>query len=160
MSQRPKPHAGHLVKRAGGLDREEIYKDAGAWFWDQEIFDYAYERLGTLRQPDCRILVKASDRKEAGLKKMNWRRLIDDYCDDELGIVIRRLLDDKAFRTNTERAAAFIKETGAKRATYYRRMAEIKKYRPSKKVKRIVLARKTRPTTSRPLDGLVEEDEE
>ena len=27
MSQRPKPHAGHLVKRAGGLDREEIYKD-------------------------------------------------------------------------------------------------------------------------------------
>ena len=138
---------------------EEMYKEVGNWYWDQEIFDYSYERLTVLKSPDCRIFTKAYGRKKAGLERMNWQRLIDEYCDDEIGMAVRRLLDDKAYRTNTERAASFVTETGADRATFYRRMAEIKSYRPSTKPNRIVLARSTQTSTSRPVDGLIEGEE-
>ena len=63
-----------------------MYKEVGTWFRDQEIFDYVYERLESLKAPDCRLYVKAYNRKKAGLKNLNWRRLIDDYCDDKEGL--------------------------------------------------------------------------
>ena len=127
----------------------EVYRQVGEWFWDQEIFDYVYERLESLKRPDMRILKKASDRKKAGMKLMSWQQLIDDYCDDEIGLAVRSLLNDSSYRSNTERAIRFIEQTGADRATFYRRMKEIKSYCPSEKIERIVLSR-TAPPISTP----------
>ena len=43
---------------------------------------------------------------------------------------VRRLLDDKKYETNEARAEAFSEKTKAHRATFYRHLAQIKRYRP------------------------------
>lgn len=118
----------------------EVYKQAARWFWDQEIYDYIHGRLSDLRQPDCRLLVKAANRKKAGLELMDWRRIIDEYVDDAVGLTVRRLLDDQTFLTNVARVKAFEEMTGYDRATFYRRMRDLERYRPAEKVPRLLLA--------------------
>ena len=76
-----------------------------------------------LREPDVRLFVKAYNRKKAGLAQMGWHDLIDTHVDDALGLAVRRLMDDRSFKSNTARADAFKTETGADRATFYRRLA-------------------------------------
>ena len=38
---------------------------------DQEIYDYAWDRLDALREPDVRLFVKAYNRKKANLAKLD-----------------------------------------------------------------------------------------
>ena len=136
-------------------DWSEVYREVGKWFWDQEIYDYAWERLDVLREPDVRLFVKAYNRKKAGLAKMAWHKVIDAQVDDELGLVVRRLLDDSSFPSNTARAETFRNETGADRATFYRRLRQIRRYRPATRPPRIVLGRTVPPNEPRPADGIV-----
>ena len=136
-------------------DWAEVYREVGEWFWDQEIYDYVWEDLDVLREPDMRLFVKAFNRKKAGLTKMDWHKLIDAHVDDEFGLAVRRLLDDPSFPSNTARAEAFGKETRADRATFYRRLRQIKRYRPATKPPRIVLGRTAPPNEPRPADGVV-----
>jgi hypothetical protein len=139
-------------------DWAEVYREVGTWFWDQEIFDYVWERLETLKKPDMRLFVKAHNRKKAGLAKMDWRKLIDDHIDDHvddhvddaLGLAVRRLLDDQSYESNDARAKAFIRETEAHRSTFYRRLAQIRRYRPLEKPPRIVLTHTAPPVEPRP----------
>ena len=138
-------------------DWTEVYRQAGTWFWDQEIYDYVYERLGVLRQPDCRLFVRAYNRKKGGMSSLNWKQLIDSYCDDEIGLTVRKLVDDESFETNTARAKAFCELTGADRSTFYRRMKEIRRYRPTNAVEQIILQRRVPPNQQRPADGQVPE---
>lgn len=140
-------------------DWNEMYRYVGNWFWDQEIYDYVHERIDVLRQPDARLFVKAFNRKRAGMKQLDWRQLIDDYCDDSHGIAVRELLDDDSFPHNTARAEAFCERTGASRPTFYRRKADIKRYRPSSVIPRIILEHSDQPVTERPKDGFVPSDD-
>jgi hypothetical protein len=119
----------------------EVYQEAATWFWDQEIFDYVHERLAGLKQPDCRLFVKAYQRKKAGLKTMPWQAVIDDHIDDEVGMVVRKLMVDDSFPNNTARAKAFVEITDCDRATFYRRLAEIRRCQPTSPVKRLLLIR-------------------
>ena len=73
---------------------EEVYKNVGSWFWDQQIFDYAYARIGILKRPTIRIFIKAYEWKVAGLKELKWQSIIDGHCQDETGQKLIRLLDD------------------------------------------------------------------
>jgi hypothetical protein len=136
-------------------DWAEVYREVGKWFWDQEIYDYAWERLDVLREPDVRLFVKAHNRKKAGLAKMAWHKVIDAHVDDELGLAVRKLMDDGSYPSNTARAANFVEETGADRATFYRRLRQIRRYRPTTKPSRIVLERTAPPDEPRPADGVV-----
>ncbi len=136
-------------------DWSEVYREVGGWFWDEEIYDYVWERLGDLKEPDMRLFVKAHNRKRAGLSTMNWRKLIDDYLDDALGLEVRRLMDDPSFKSNTDRAQAFTERTKANRATFYRRLAQIKRYRPQAMPGRIILKHSAPPVEARPADGEV-----
>ena len=136
-------------------DWSEVYCEVGEWFWDQEIYDYVCDRLDMLKPPDMRLFVKAYNRKKAGLVTMDWRKLIDEHVDDGLGLVVRRLLDEKKYESNEARAEAFRKETKAHRATFYRRLAQIKRYRPRVKPERIILKRTVPPDEARPADGVV-----
>ena len=52
-------------------DWVEVYREAGTWFWDREIFDYVRNRLRDLKAPDMRLFVKAYNRKKAKLPTMN-----------------------------------------------------------------------------------------
>jgi hypothetical protein len=136
-------------------DWSEVYREVGKWFWDQEIYDYVWERLDVLREPDVRLFVKAYNRKKAKLPKLDWRKLVDAHVDDGLGLAVRRLMDDPSFSSNKARAAAFNEETGADRATFYRRLRQIRRYRPTAKPPRIVLGRAAPPDEPRPADGMV-----
>jgi hypothetical protein len=120
-------------------DWEEVYREASKWFQDQEIFDYVYERLHLLREPDLRILVKAYNRKRSGMRHMTWQALIDSYCDDHVGMVVRRLVEDPSYETEEAKVAAFEKETNRDRSTYFRRKARIERYRPTGKVRKLSL---------------------
>ncbi len=134
-------------------DWAEVYREVGTWFWDQLIYDYVWERLDALREPDVRLFIKAYNRKKAGLARMTWQKVIDAQVDDEIGLVVRRLIDDDSFSSNVARAAAFIEITKADRATFYRRLRQIRRYRPAAKPARIVLGRTEPPKEQRPDDG-------
>lgn len=136
-------------------DWSEVYREVGAWFWDQQIYDHVGDRLGDLKEPDMRLFVKAYNRKKAGLSTMDWRKLIDDYMDDALGLEVRRLMDDTTFKSNTDRAQTFTDKTGANRATFYRRLAQIRRYRPQVLHDRIILEHSAPPVEARPDDGKV-----
>lgn len=73
-------------------DWDEVYKAVGEWFWDQEIYDYLWERLPLLKQPDMRLVVRAWDRKKGGLKEMPWQGVIDAHVDDQHNLLLRTLL--------------------------------------------------------------------
>ena len=133
----------------------EVYRQVSTWFWDQEIFDYVGDRLGVLREPDCRLFVKAYNRKTAGMKRLTWQALIDAYVDDTLGLHVRKLLADRRYKTNNSRAEAFKQETGADRSTFYRRMADLKRYVPEEPTPRIKLQYTQPPEEERPADGIV-----
>lgn len=138
----------------------EVYGQSAKWFWDQEIFDYVHERLSILKQPDCRIFVKAYNRKKAKMKNLHWQRLIDDHCDDEKGLVIRQLLDDDTYSSNTARAEEFCTTTGADRATFYRRLKDIRRYRPKLPVRRLTLRNTEPPHQDRPADAACAVDDD
>lgn len=137
-----------------------VYREVGTWFWDQEIYDYVWERLDVLREPDVRLFLKAYNRKKARLSNLDWRKVIDAHVDDELGLVVRRLLDDQTFSSNAARAVAFTNETGANRATFYRRLRQVRQYHPTTMPPRIVLEHTAPPNEPRPADGVVIRDEE
>lgn len=141
-------------------DWGELYRECGNWFWDQEIFDFVYDQLDSLKQPDARLLVKAADRKKAGMVTLPWQKLIDNYCDDEAGLLLRTILADPGYPNNTRRCDEWMRLTGKDRATFYRRMAEIKRFRPTSRVDRIELKRSDRPKRQRPADGVVQTHEE
>ena len=72
----------------------EVYNEIGKWFWDQEIYDYLWERLPSLREPDMRLVVRAWDRKKGGLKEMPWQQVIDAHVDDKHNLLLRELLSE------------------------------------------------------------------
>jgi hypothetical protein len=141
-------------------DWAEVYREVGKWFWDQDIYDYVWERLDVLREPDVRLFVKAYNRKKAKLARMTWQKVIDAHVDDELGLAVRNLLDDSSFPSNKARAMAFNEQTGADRATFYRRLRQVRRYRSVTKPPRIVLGRTVPPDEQRPVDGAVPGEDE
>jgi hypothetical protein len=133
----------------------ECYRAWASWFDDQEIYDYIHNNLEILKQPDARLLVKARNRKQAGMQQVSWKQLIDDHIDDHVGQEVRRLLADKRFKTNTARAAKFVALGLGDRATFYRRMKEIQAFLAvgTPKPARIVLTAPTAIEDERPKDG-------
>jgi hypothetical protein len=73
-------------------DWAEVYRQIGTWFWDQEIYDYLWEKLPDLKQPDMRLVVRAFNRKKGNLKEMPWREVIDNHVDDKENLLLRTLL--------------------------------------------------------------------
>ena len=68
---------------------------------------------------------------------------------------MRRLMDDPSFKSNTDRAKAFTDKTEANRATFYRRLAQIRRYRPQVLPDQIILKHSAPPVEARPDDGKV-----
>lgn len=132
----------------------EVYRQAASWFWDQEILDYVHERLDVLRQPDCRLLIKAYKRKKAGMIRLPWQAVIDEHVDDEAGLVVRKLLRDSSFTSNSDRAREFVERTGKDRATFYRRLKDIRRWQPEGRVARRK-ARRNCPPVSKPPAGVL-----
>jgi len=136
-------------------DWYECYQAWASWFDDQEIYDYIHANLEILKLPDARLLVKARNRKQAGMQQVSWKQLIDDHIDDQVGQEVRRLLKSKKFASNNARAAEFVKLGLGDRATFYRRMKEIQAFFSVgiPKPTRITLTTQGAVEEERPMDG-------
>jgi hypothetical protein len=132
---------------------DEVYRNMGTWFWDQEIYDYIYDRLDVLREPDVRIAVKAYNRKVQNLPFLPWRDVIDNYVDDACGLAVRKVMKDAKLKTPQQKVVAFQSLTGMDRATFYRRRRDIEEYMPSCKPPRILITRTAPPEEKRPAAG-------
>ncbi len=94
----------------------EVYVQASAWFWDQEILDYFRSRLHAMAEVTARALRKCWDLKQAG---MDWRKYLDaGYCYDP-SIALVQELEQKGLKP-PQRVQEFKEKTGASQATYYR----------------------------------------
>lgn len=118
-------------------DWAECYRYACTWFKDQEILDYIYDRLEVLKAPDLRIIVKAANRKAAGAEDLCWKEVINNHVDNPSGLLMRQLVADSRFETETARIVEWCARTGMDRATWYRRVKELRRFMPKENTPRI-----------------------
>ena len=148
----------------------EAYAYIGEWFWDQEIYDYLWEKMPLLREPDIRLVRKAYDTKLANIPGLPWRSAIDRHVADPAHILVAEYLnkDVAQFGGEEQRIAAWVgavkahdPKAAASRATWHRYKNEVEDLmlatvRPN----RIVLERVSPPEESRPSDSPVESGSE
>src|SRR5262249_38426799 len=95
----------------------EIHRQAGAWFWDQEIFDFVARHLHLMRQHSLRIYYQAWELKRAGL---DWQQAV--LCRHLTGpaLVVARLKAARRFASEAARVRAFVQSGAGCRASYFR----------------------------------------
>ena len=144
---------------------DEAYAYIGSWFWDQEIYDYLWELLPLLREPDIRLVTKAYHLKVANIPGLPWRSVIDRHAADAAHILVAEYLkkDIREFGSEEQRIEAWIAavkardpRAAASRATWHRYRNEVEDLalaapRPT----RIVLERVSPPLEVRPQDSPV-----
>lgn len=144
----------------------EAYAYMGEWFWDQEIYDYLWEKMPLLREPDIRLVRKAYDTKLANIPGLPWRSVIDRHAADPAHILVAEYLnkDFAQFGGEEQRIAAWVGavkahdlKAAASRATWHRYKNEVEDLilsavRPN----RIVLERVSPPQEARPSDSPLE----
>ena len=110
----------------------EVHRELarGAWFDDEQVFDFIGRNLFLITKPSFRFYITAREHKRAGL---DWRgltlRTIEVEADSKR-ILVARLLADPQFETlpapEAARILAFRDHVdGGSKATYYRHKAEL-----------------------------------
>lgn len=141
----------------------EAYAYIGEWFWDQEIYDYLWETLPQLREPDIRVVAKAYDLKVANIPGLPWQSVIDRHTADLAHILVADYLkmDIREFGSEEQRIEAWMAavkardpKAAASRATWHRYKNEIELF-TTRRPDRIVLKRASPPLEVRPHDSPV-----
>ena len=143
----------------------EAYSYIGSWFWDQEIYDYLWERLPLLREPDIRLVRKAYDLKLANIPGLPWQTVIHRHFADAAHALVAEYLrkDIQEFDSEEQRIDAWSAAVKARdpkapasRATWHRYRDKVEELIWSaRKPERIVLERNAPPEELRPFDSLV-----
>jgi hypothetical protein len=94
----------------------EVHAQAGTWFDDAEIYAWFAANLHRVRQPSLRHYVRARELKAAG---MEWTDIPAEGDDNRRARLARELLESNAYDSIEARAAAFVKQGGGCRATFY-----------------------------------------
>ncbi len=139
---------------------EEVYGYIGEWFWDQEVYDYLWERMPLLKEPSIRPLAKAYELKLARSAIFDWRTMIDAHTADKSLLLVSDFLRAD-YPSETARINAWIKavksvDAGApaSKATWHRYLDELDEVMTSgQRPKRIILTRTEPPIEYRPSDG-------
>ncbi len=105
----------------------EVHLRTGAWFWDQEIFDFLGERLRLFPELSMRIYRQLSELKEAGI---DWRSFALKRALSGTRLLVAELKADPTYSSEKERIQAFIARGAGSRTTYF---AHAKKLRPSER---------------------------
>jgi hypothetical protein len=119
----------------------EVHTRTGAWFWDQEIFDFLGERLHLLGDLSMRLYRQLWELKTAG---MDWRAFLLGRTLSGRTLLVARLKASAIYPSEKERVEAFIAAGGGSRATYFN---HAKKLGPAVDPPRIILTSK--PPTAR-----------
>jgi len=143
----------------------EAYAYIGTWFWDQEIFDYLFERMPLLNEPDIRLVRKAYDTKMSNIPGLPWQSVIDQHAADHAHILVAEYLakDIQQFGSEEQRIEAWSAAVTARdpkaavsRATWHRYKNEIEDFMFSaRRPDRIILDRNSPPEERRPFDSPV-----
>jgi hypothetical protein len=94
----------------------EVHRQASTWFWDQDVFDFVAGYLHLMPNHSSRTYVNAWERKNAGLP---WKPAVLDRCLSGLTLEVAKLRSDPQFKTEEERARAFVERKLGCRATYF-----------------------------------------
>jgi hypothetical protein len=128
----------------------EVHKEAGRWFWDQQVFDFVGAYLSWLQQHSLRSYVLAWELKKAGL---DWRQALLSRCLTGLALHVARLKADSSFASDQERARAFVAAGLGCRATFYN---HAKKLQPLQQSVKITLVNSCPPQPSAAHEGFLE----
>lgn len=102
----------------------EVHKYASTWFHDQEIFDFFGKHLNLLERHSCRRYVKAWEAKTSG---WNWERtVVEQYCYRGVEKIFREIYMDDKYVLLKHKEAAFAKQTGMCRKTFYNYLGKLK----------------------------------
>lgn len=124
-------HINHAIEDRGLVVHfdptwEEVYRYIGEWFWDQEIYDYLWERMPLLKEPSIRPLTRANDIKLAKSTIFDWRTMIDAHTADKSLLLVSDFLRAQ-YNSEGERIAAWMKavksidpNAPASKATWHR----------------------------------------
>jgi hypothetical protein len=93
-----------------------VHRRAGAWFWDQEVFDFVGAHLHLAGQHSLRTYVLAAELKAAG---MDWRGGVLARCLSGTRLAAARLRADPEYATEEDRVRAFVASGAGCRATYF-----------------------------------------
>lgn len=111
-------------------DAAEVHREVEArrWFNDQEIFSYVGRHSSLISKPSIRHYKKAAELKVIG---EDWRGALQQFWGlTSDARVVLRLADDPSFRTEKDRIAAFERETGRSRQTYFNLKTKLGLTRP------------------------------
>jgi hypothetical protein len=111
---------GHCLQFAPGT--LEVHRQAAAWYWDQEIFDYVAEYLHLIDRHSLRTYVLASELKRAG---MDWRHAVLSRCLTGLALEVAKLQADPSLVTTAARVRAFIAAGLGSRASYFNHLKKL-----------------------------------
>jgi hypothetical protein len=128
----------------------EVHRQAATWFWDQEIFDFVAAHLHLMDRPSLRTYVLAYELKRAGL---DWIQGVLSRCLTGTALKVARLKADSRYKTEEERAQAFIAYGFGCRATYFNHASKLS---PPEDVPRILLVNSSPPTPVLPQPDILE----
>lgn len=100
---------------------EEIHRYVGEWFTDKEILQFIGEHLGSIGLHSVRFYVNAKEMKK---HKLDWKAaLIESWTHEKqpetTEAIFERIMAMSELTTDKERVAAFEKQTGLKRRSFY-----------------------------------------
>ena len=107
---------------------EELHIEVGrrGWFHDQEVYDFIWEHRRFITRPDLRGYRRIAEQKQAGRP---WhKRALEMLIGNKRLQQIALLLDDPRFKSNNERAAAFVEQGLGVRSTFFRLLQEFRWY--------------------------------
>ena len=104
-------HCLHFAPCAG-----EVHRQAGGWFWDQEVFDFVGAHLHVTGQHSLRTYVLAWELKKAGL---DWRQGVLSRCLAGAALAVAKLKANPTFASEEQRVRAFVTAGLGCRATYF-----------------------------------------
>ena len=94
----------------------EVHTQAGTWFDDPEIYAWFAAQLHRVHEPSLRHYVRARELKSAG---MDWTDILGVEEENPKARLVAELLASPAYDGIEARAAAFVKQGGGCRATFY-----------------------------------------
>ena len=94
----------------------EVHAQAGKWFDDAEILGWFAVNLNRVRTPSLRHYVRAKELKAAG---MDWTEVLAVGDENKRARLAAELMASNAYDSMEARAAAFVKQGGGCRATFY-----------------------------------------
>lgn len=135
----------------------EVHARAGAWFDDEEIYEWFAKNLRRVREPSFRHYVRAKELKAAG---MDWTDVLAEEVENRRARLVTEILANASYDSTAARIKAFTQQGGGCRATFFNYRRYVVYYirtrwarRNPKSLLMALRLRRRLPTVCRPCQG-------